>query len=84
MSLDNIITAINALDQAVGTVEKTLTKLEQRPRVSRKGVNQMDLFGGAGPLSNSVPVYNGPDLAAVSGRLDRVMTKIKTVLGTAA
>lgn len=83
MPMDNIISAIQALDGAIGTVEKTLTKLEQRPRITRgKGSSQMDLFGGAGPITT--PADKGPDLAAVSGRIDRVMTKIKTVLGTAA
>jgi hypothetical protein len=80
MPIENIVSAIATLDQAVTGIEKDLPKFEQKMKSARaKNGNQLDLFGGP-----SAPPAPAPDMAELTGKLDRVMSKIKTVLGTAA
>jgi hypothetical protein len=81
MALETLMPALERLDGSIAVLEKAMTKLEQRPKVSRKSGNQLDMFGM--PTAPAQPASN-LDVADVSQRLDRVIAQIENVLVTDA
>lgn len=82
MALETLALALDRLDGTVGGLEKALTKLEQRPKSSRKSTNQLDMFGMPAPVA--APAAAGIDPTEISHRLERVIAQIETVLVDAA